>query len=177
MDLTPERRDEILGDMAARRAARGWAIEHRHEQPDDRMLDAYGGRVLELAYRAGREDAAQEIEEHVGWHECAFGFDAAAIARGQADQPRTVQRDVTGESAGGTEVYQVKKIGYSVPLALGTCAGCGEELFYNLAAGVLLHDDEDSTCTEPYPVPVRTQADGQEMVLNPADVTIVRGVP
>lgn len=29
----------------------------------------------------GRDAAARDIERHVGYHECAYGFDAARIAR------------------------------------------------------------------------------------------------
>lgn len=34
-----------VADVDARNAAREWAAQHRHPQPDDRMLRAYG-RVL-----------------------------------------------------------------------------------------------------------------------------------
>ena len=35
-----------MHDMKALTAAREWALEHRHPQPDDRMLRAYGATLL-----------------------------------------------------------------------------------------------------------------------------------
>jgi hypothetical protein len=38
--------------------------------------------AIDVAYWAGREAAAQAVEANVGYHECAWGFDAAEAARG-----------------------------------------------------------------------------------------------
>lgn len=64
-------------DVAAFRAARDWAARHGHEQPDDRMLKAYGRALLA---RLGRCDATGPVapeqtplvcelpNSHGGWH-------------------------------------------------------------------------------------------------------------
>jgi hypothetical protein len=48
------------------------------------------------------------------------------------------------------EPRRVEKVGYSVPIARGTCDHCGTPIVYNLAAGICAHTTVIG-CTSPYP--------------------------
>lgn len=52
-------REALIHNVEAFRAARAWAVVHRHQLPDDRMLKEYGAKIVQSAYQAGREDAAR----------------------------------------------------------------------------------------------------------------------
>lgn len=91
--------EPLLLDPAALHAARQWAETHDHQQPDDRMLAAYGQVIAVRAAEAERERIADAITDNVrnpdfskqdrgGWHGFSeamayvAGHDkAAAIAR------------------------------------------------------------------------------------------------
>lgn len=54
--------DETWKRIAAYHAARTWAEEHRHDQPDDRMLDAAIDAYL--AARTGNDQARTDSTSH-----------------------------------------------------------------------------------------------------------------
>lgn len=54
-----------MADVDARNAAREWAAQHQHPQPDDRMLAAYGRVLLRHVAAQLRELATQTATDVV----------------------------------------------------------------------------------------------------------------
>jgi hypothetical protein len=62
---------DSLFNVEAFQAARDWALAHRHQQPDNRMLVEYGAIIAEMARRAGydqgRADEAAGVAAPPPW--------------------------------------------------------------------------------------------------------------
>lgn len=50
----------------------------------------------------------------------------------------------------------VRKLSYFMPLGKTPCEACGNTVIYNLAVGVLEHEDRDVACDRPFPKVDRT---------------------
>ncbi|QLQ34910.1 hypothetical protein [Micromonospora robiginosa] len=138
---------EPAHNLAAFRAARDWAAEHGHQQPDDRMLTAYGRVLLDgtppnLTGRltAALADVVRRCDEgvpfgsgggrHTGWIRAevidgwrALLAEAACCTSGPANDSRGVSEPTTPDTDPGDGRTECDRCGKWVWPVTHSCKG------------------------------------------------------